>query len=261
MKLSFLIPSKNRLELVRHAVDSVRRQEFPHYEIVIADNASKQDYAGYVASLGDARVVYRRSDAPLPVTDNWNRALELATGDYVLMLGDDDALAPAFRARVEPVLQGQDVVYLAGYHYCYPGVMPGSPKGYLAEVRNSRFLAGKSAPFPLPREEAVAVAEAAFGFRHLFGFNSQHFLFRAGFLRELAVLGGVFQSPYPDTFAAAVSFLKARAVTVVPEPVVIVGISPKSFGYYYFNDRASEGYAFLDTAAVSPEVRAGTSWR
>lgn len=259
MKFSFLIPSKNRLELMRHAVDSVRRQEFPDYEIVIADNASDQDYAGYVKSLGDARIVYRRADAPLPVTDNWNRALELASGDYVLMLGDDDALAPAFRSRVEPAVGSQstpDVVYLAGYHYCYPQVMPGSPKGYLASVRNSRFLAGKSAPFPLPREEAVAVAEASFRFQHLFGFNSQHFLFRSGFLRDIAALGGIFQSPYPDTFAAAVSFLKAGSVMVIPEPVVLIGISPKSFGYYYFNDRATEGYEFLDTATMSPDVRA-----
>jgi hypothetical protein len=192
------------------------------------------------------------------VTENWNNALALASGDYVLMLGDDDALAPNFRPIVAPLVgkhSAPDIVFLAGYHYCYPRVIPASPHGYLANVRESRFLAGKSEPFQLPREEAVAVAEAVFGFRYLFGFNSQHFLFRAGFLRDIAALGGIFQSPYPDTFAAVVSFLKARSVMVVPEPVVIIGISPKSFGYYYFNDRATEGYEFLDNEAVSADVR------
>jgi glycosyltransferase involved in cell wall biosynthesis len=258
-KFSFLIPSKNRLELLRHAVESVRRQQLQDYEIIVADNASEQDYGGYLKSIGDARILYRRSATPLPVTENWNQALALASGDYVLMLGDDDALAPGFGSMVLPLVETQDppdIVYLAGYHYCYPQVMPGTPKGYLADVRNSRFLAGKTAPFQLPREEAVTVAEAAFGFRYLYGFNSQHFLFNARLLRDLAALGGIFQGPYPDTFAATVSFLKARSVTVVPEPVVVIGISPKSFGYYYFNDRADEGYEFLDNETLSPEVRA-----
>jgi len=256
MKYSFLIPSKNRLDLLKHAIESIRCQGFEDYEIVVADNASEQDYGSYLRSLGDRRIVYRRVDKPVPVTENWNNALTEASGDYVLMLGDDDALAPDFRVKVAPLVEaGSDVVYLAAYHYCYPGVIPGSPDGYLADVRNCRFLAGKSKPFQLPREEAVEVAEAAFGFRYLFGFNSQHFLFRAGFLRDMAALGGIFQSPYPDTFAATVSFLKAKSVAVVPEPVVLIGISPKSFGYYYFNDRSAEGYEFLANETVSADVR------
>ena len=260
MKYSFLIPSRNRLELLRHAVDSIQRQGIQNYEIVIADNASKQNYGAYVTSLADSRIVYSRAAEALPVTDNWSRALALASGDYVLMLGDDDALTPWFhrqvRMLVEKPADGPDIVYLAAFHYCYPQVMPGSPKGYLADVRNSRFLDGPSTPFQLPHDEAVAVANAAFGFRYLFGFNSQHFLFSAAFLRQIDNLGGIFQSPYPDTFAAVVSFLRARSIMVLPEPAVIIGISPKSFGYYYFNDRPAEGYQFLANENVSPEVRA-----
>jgi glycosyltransferase involved in cell wall biosynthesis len=258
MKFSFLIPSRNRLELLSHAVDSIRRQGIQDYEIVIADNASEQDYGAYVKSLADSRIIYSRAAQALPVTENWSRALALAGGDYVLMLGDDDALAPWFHRNVRELTEksadGPDILYLAGFHYCYPHVMPGSPQGYLADVRNSRFLEGRSAPFQLARDEAIAVANAAFGFRYLFGFNSQHFLFNAEFLRRINGLGGIFQSPYPDTFAAVVSFLRARSITVLPEPAVIIGISPKSFGYYYFNDRPAEGYQFLANEDVSPEV-------
>jgi glycosyltransferase involved in cell wall biosynthesis len=259
MKLSFLIPSKNRLELLKYAVDSVLRLGCADFEIVISDNASEEDYGGYVRDLGNRRIIYRRVERPVSVTENWNNALAMASGDYVLMLGDDDAVAPNFVSMISPLLQGgepPDVVFLAAYHYCYPRVIPSQPDGYFADVRNSRFFEGHSSPFRLPREEAVAVAMGVFGFRYLFGFNSQHFLFRAEFLREISYLGGIFQSPYPDTFAAIVSFLKAKSVTVVPDPMVIIGISPKSFGYYYFNDRSDEGYAFLNNEAVSPEIRA-----
>ena len=182
----------------------------------------------------------------------------MARGDYVLMLGDDDALTPWFASQVTKLLDSTrrpDIVYFASYHYCYPDVMPMEPKGYLADVRNSRFCKDRSGPFELPLEQARMVAEAAFDFRYLFGFNSQHFLFRADFVKSMESLGGLFQSPYPDTFSAVVSFLKANSIAVIPEPMVMIGISPKSFGYYYFNKLVTEGYEFLDNEQVSKDVR------
>src|SRR5262249_35001366 len=79
VKVSVLIPTRERLEYLRYAVESVRRQTFSDWEIVIADNASSEDIGGYVDSLGEPRIVYRRSETPLPVTENWNVALDAAT--------------------------------------------------------------------------------------------------------------------------------------------------------------------------------------
>lgn len=260
MKFSFLIPSKNRIELLAYAIDSIVRQGYEDFEIIVSDNASDQDYAKPLSDRHDARIVYRRVPAPVSVTENWNRALELAKGEYVLMLGDDDALAPGFFRRMADLISEMempDIVYLAAYHYCYPGVMPWALAGYLADVRNSEFLDGRPAPFRLSREQAMRAAKAAFDFRYLFGFNSQHFLFRAEFLRRISSssIGSIFQSPYPDTFAATVSFLKAESIVVVPDPTVLIGISPKSFGYYYYNDLVKEGFEFLDNEEVSSSIR------
>jgi glycosyltransferase involved in cell wall biosynthesis len=261
MKFSFLIPSKDRLELLHHAVESLLRQSYRDFEIVIADNASGQDYTSYIRRLNDPRIVYRRYAGPAPVTDNWNRALAAATGDYVLMLGDDDALAPGAAARIAATIAdtaAPDIVYLAAYHYCYPGAIPSAPSGYLAAVVNSSFFDGHAdAPFAVPPETARAVAEAAFAFRYHFGFNSQHFVFRAGFLADVAAWcgGTVFQSPYPDTFAAVVSFLCARSIVAIPDPAILIGISPKSFGHFYFTGRIEEGRAFLANDQLSPDVR------
>jgi len=257
MKFSFLIPSKNRLELLKFTIDSILRQGYGDFEIIISDNASEQDYSAFVNQIGDKRIVHRRVSTPISVTENWNRALAMASGDYILMLGDDDALAPWFLARVSKLInttQQPDIIYFAAYHYCYPNVMPGLPEGYLADVRNSVFFKYRESPFSLPVEQVQRVATAACDFRYMFGFNSQHFLFRKGFLNDIKAIGGIFQSPYPDTFAAVVSFLKSKSVMVMPEPMVIIGISPKSFGYYYFNYLQDEGYEFLDNAKVSTEV-------
>jgi hypothetical protein len=39
--------------------------------------------------------------------------------------------------------------------------------------------------------------------------------------------------------------LVARRVLVVPKPLVIIGVSPKSFGWYWVNDREGAGVEFL----------------
>jgi len=258
MKISFLIPSKDRLALLQHTMASILDQPRGEVEIeiVVTDNASAEDYKSYIASLADNRIVYFRQSEQVSVTENWQKALSLSTGDYILMLGDDDALTPDFMTRLSPYFsaQGPEVIYIAGYHYCYPGVMPGRDAGYLASVLNSEFLP-RSEPFDLDPEYAHGLAESVVNFHLRFGMNSQHFVLKSSFARSFERIGGLFQSPYPDTFAAVAIWTHAKSITVVPKELVIIGISPRSFGAYYFSGRHDEGYRFLDNEQVDASIR------
>lgn len=258
MKISFLIPSKDRLSLLSHAIESIRTQPELDYEIVVVDNASAETYEPYIRELGDPRVVFKRQAAPVSVTENWKQSLALASGDYILMLGDDDALAPDFSATVGEYLARDepDVLYLASYHYCYPGVMPGQDAGYLASVLNSEFLEPGGHPFCLTHDYAVDLANGVLEFRHRFGLNAQHYLLKASFVAQFDAIGSIYQSPYPDTFSSVAIFLHAKSIVVLHKELVIIGISPKSFGAYYFSGRHDEGYVFLDNLQVTPDVRA-----
>ena len=80
MRFSILLPTRNRLEYLRQAVETVRRQSFADWEVVVSDNDSEDDVAGFVASLGDERMRYVRTEQFIPVTDNWNNALAHASG-------------------------------------------------------------------------------------------------------------------------------------------------------------------------------------
>ncbi len=258
VKISFLIPSKTRLGLLKHVIASILSQNDNSIEIVVSDNASTEDYKAYLDSLADDRIIYHRQETPVTVTENWRQALSLCTGDYVLMLGDDDALAPNFCSTVRPHLsreRGPDLVYLAAYHYGYPNVLPFRPSGYLAAVRNSEFLLEKQQPFCLAPRYARELANSVLDFRYRFGFNAQHFLLKAAFVRECEKHGGLYQSPYPDTYAAIATFVGAKTITVVPQETVIIGISPQSFGAYYFSGRHSEGYEFLDNERTDESTR------
>lgn len=223
---------------------------------MISDNASDDDYGSYVDALADPRIVYYRQRRPVPVSDNWKQALSLATGDYVLMLGDDDALAPRFSDIVIPHLESDrpDLAYLAAYHYCYPGVVPDAPAGYFAAVI-SEFLRGDPEAFCLARPYARELAASVLDFRHRFNYNAQHFVLKRAFLETFDPMGGIYQSPYPDFFAAVLIFFRASTILVLPRNSVVIGISPKSFGAYYFSSRQKEGYRFLDNEAIDPAVR------
>lgn len=259
MKFSVLLPTRNRLELLRYAVESVRRQDFQDWEIVISDNYSSEDVCGYVTSLADVRIRYFRTESFISVTENWNRALANISGDYVVMLGDDDCLLPGYfssLARLVGEFSEPDCVYCEAIQFAYPGVIKGHEKGFLQKSYSELLDGGQ--PFLLDKARAKALVRKSMALRFAFSYNMQHSLISRRFIESLAPYGPFFQSSYPDYYASNVILLVAQSILVVPRPLVAIGISPKSFGYYYFNHRPDEGAAFLknlDHSSIPADIR------
>lgn len=251
MKFSILLPTRNRLELLLLAIESVRMQDHVDWEILVSDNASDEDIGAHVRELGDARIHTRRFERVMPVTDNWNAALNLASGEYLIMLGDDDALVPGALSRLQVLIetwQHPEAVYAQAKQYAYPDVIPGHAEPFLQTGYNA-FLEGVHQAFRLEPAIALEMVRAAMGFRILYGFNMQHFVFSRRLVERLKPKGPFFQSPYPDYYAANAVLLAARPLVVTPDPVALIGISPRSFGFYYFNARENDGVAFLQNVA------------
>ena len=247
MKLSILLPTRNRLDLLRGAIETVRRQD-GDWEIVVSDNDSEEDVAGYVSSLCDKRIAVHRTDRFLPVTANWNAALQRSTGDYVLMLGDDDGLLPGYVANLARLVErfaAPDVVYTSALLLTCPGVVAELPHGQLSPYGYASFLAGTHEPFVLDRAVAHEMVRAAMDFRLTYGFNSQFLAISRRLIDELAPAGPFYQSRFPDYYSTNVAFLKARSIVVDPGPRVVIGVSPKSYGFFHVNKREGEGVAFL----------------
>src|ERR1044072_1634660 len=80
---------------LREAIESVRNQIYPHWELCISDDAST--LPGVPAPLEPAaaqdkpiRFTFRATNGH--ISANSNTALDLATGDYVALLDADDVL-------------------------------------------------------------------------------------------------------------------------------------------------------------------------
>jgi glycosyltransferase involved in cell wall biosynthesis len=257
-KFSVLLPTRNRLELLRQAVETVRRQSHSDWEIVISDNASEDDVEAFVTDLADSRVTYLRQRSAISVTDNWNCALDASSGRWVIMLGDDDGLMPGALKRFSELVTADDpdVVYANAYLFTHPGVVATIPDGSLEPYGSGSLFDGHSQPYVLDRSSARDLVRKAMKFEMAYTFNMQHSLVRRDLIDKLRVGSRFFHSPYPDFYATNALFLAAERILICPDRLVVVGLSPKSFGYYFFNDREGEGEAFLRNSLTPSEFEA-----
>lgn len=94
--ISVCIPTYNDCEFLSDAIDSVLKQTFSDFELLVLDNCStdctRELVAAYTAR--DARVRYFCNEANLGPQENLNRCLTKASGVYVKILCSDDLLAP-----------------------------------------------------------------------------------------------------------------------------------------------------------------------
>ena len=247
MKFSILLPTRNRLSLLKLAVETVRRQTYDNWEIIISDNDSTDPIKDWVDGLGDARIRYIRTEGFIPVTDNWNNAHSRATGDYVLMLGDDDGLLPGYFEKARALIEAYErpqVLYHGALLYAYPNVLPEHPQGY---VSRQVYLDDQSGqPYKLPVGRARDIAKNIMNFRMVLALNMQYSLMRRDFADSVSRNGKFYYSPYPDFYATTVYFAMADDILIVPEPMAVIGISPKSFGYFFFNSNQEQGAKFLN---------------
>jgi hypothetical protein len=94
MRVTVGIPTFNRAELLAGAMESVLRQTFTGFRLLVSDNASDDDTPDVVRSFGDERIQYVRTEHNVGPTGNFRRVIDLAETEFVLILPDDDVLYP-----------------------------------------------------------------------------------------------------------------------------------------------------------------------
>jgi len=91
------IPTYNRADgYLRQALQSALAQTYQNVEVLVADNCSTDDTQRVVAEVGGGRVKYVKQPTNLGSQGNYNSLVERATGEYFLMLHDDDRIDPDF---------------------------------------------------------------------------------------------------------------------------------------------------------------------
>lgn len=102
-KVTIAIPTCNRAELLRQAIESALAQTYPNLEIIVSNNASTDTTKELLSSYGEGKIIAIQQTENVGMRKNWNACLERATGDYFLLLSDDDMLE---QNAIENLLQG-----------------------------------------------------------------------------------------------------------------------------------------------------------
>jgi glycosyltransferase involved in cell wall biosynthesis len=241
MKFSVLLPTRNGGKYLKSCIDSVLSQDYKDMELIVFDNANTDNTAEVVNSYSnDKRLKYYRTDSVVSVTDNWNNALNKSSGDYVLMIGDDDYLLPGFFKKLELIIERNnepDGITFNGYSFVYPGVIKDSKTSFYSDphFQYEEYLDRERL---LPNYFLKSIVESMFSFRPRVPLNALPHLWSRKVINRLE--GDLFRAPYPDHFALNSLLLKAKSWVFSPEKLYIVGVTPKSYGTLVFDSQEQE---------------------
>src|SRR4051794_771114 len=105
-RFSVVIPTRERAATLRSCLRTCLAQDFDDYEIIVCDNHSSPPTAEVVSELAHPRLRYVRAPEPLAMSANWELALSQATGEYIVLLGDDDGLIPYALREIDALARG-----------------------------------------------------------------------------------------------------------------------------------------------------------
>ena len=87
---SVIIPTYNRLELLKRAIDSVLNQSFVEFEIIVVDDCSSDDTWEWLKENNDERIYPFRNSKNKGLSFNRNLGASKSSKPYLAFLDDDD---------------------------------------------------------------------------------------------------------------------------------------------------------------------------
>ena len=94
-KMSVCIPTYNYARFLPEAIDSVLKQTFDDYEVLIVDDCSHDNTRDVVEEYAgrDKRIRFKINVANIGMAHNWNLCLTEARGEYIKFVFGDDLLS------------------------------------------------------------------------------------------------------------------------------------------------------------------------
>lgn len=237
--LSIVIPTKGRVQQLVSAVQSVLDIPSPDIQCVVSDNNHNPQVQDALSGLADNRLRIVRPDYPLPMTDNFEFASRMATGEWLLFLGSDDGVVASRFPKFANLLASSASAVVTGrtIGFAWPGV-DNSETGELrwfqarhdrlrtistSEVRRRlrpRLLRDALHPtvtFPNPYMHGAIRKDAIERIRHRHG-------------------GRLFRTATPDAFLSMAILHEEISYDVTDFAFGIQGVSPDSTGYTVLRD-------------------------
>lgn len=107
--VSCIIPTKNRPQFIRRAINSALGQTYPHMEVIVVDDSTDERTRELVSHLG-SNVRYIKNEKSRGASYSRNVGLLESKGDVIAFLDDDDVWLPQKIASQLPCIKQHPLV-------------------------------------------------------------------------------------------------------------------------------------------------------
>lgn len=229
MRISLLIPTRERAETLRATLRNVTTIDDPDLEIIVSDNASKDATPDVIAGQNDPRIRIVRTPSRLSQRQNFEHAVSAASGDYLMMIGDDDAVLARQWPLLRSILAERKPMALSwpALFYHWPGAEKRGGGGRLRLTRKTLFgpLIERSSAEHLASIQRLERTREDYSPKLYHGLMSRR-LIEA--LREKT--GLVVGSGQVDAYMSAAALPFMERYLYLRHPLSVLGMGPKSGG-------------------------------
>ena len=222
--VSVIIPTRERAETLYFTLQTALDQTSNNYEVIVSDNNSQDNTKEIVRNFDDPRLVYLNTGQRLSMSDNWEFALEKAAGEYIVFIGDDDAVMPGGINKLEALIQKyQSDVYIWGSSiYAWPIDDKRAAIRYLAPVQPIHEMS-------LQRMASFVIAHGGWRYYRIPG--TYHAAVSVKVLDKIRKqTGRVFHTTQPDIFTSMAVPACAKTCMNTGHAITVIGFSAKSNG-------------------------------
>lgn len=228
IKYSIVIPTRNRDMYVPYAIKSVLKSTRTDIELIVSDNFSTDNTARILSDFSDPRLRVVRPDTELPMAGHYEFAISKATGEWITILGDDDAVMPyIFESLDKYILKYSDIDIISSARAYYFWAGCEDIYGDLVIAYSSKFK-------ETIRSTKHDLYKALLGLRDCFDMPQ---LYTTGIIKKslyeeikLKSSGYFYYSIIPDIYSSVAICLARNSYLRVEEPLFWTGTSNKSLG-------------------------------
>lgn len=116
VKVSVLIPVYNAAAFLKDSVNSILNQTFDDFELILLNDASSDNSEEIIRGFDDPRIRYYKNEKNLGISGSRNKLLDLARGEYLAVMDNDDLSVPdRLAAQVAYLDANPEVSVLGGW--------------------------------------------------------------------------------------------------------------------------------------------------
>jgi len=113
-KITVLMPVYNGEAYIREAIESILNQTFKDFEFLVIDDGSTDKSADIIKSYKDNRIRFVRNETNLGLIKTLNKGIDMANGEYIARMDDDDISLPKRLGKQRDFMQKNPEIGIVG---------------------------------------------------------------------------------------------------------------------------------------------------